>query len=132
MSVPPLPPIPSTRPYITQDHQKVRAGFRSRCCIPLSIKQRTRHELIDEFRLWTFPVVVGRGKRLFSDGTIPAALKLVDSTVCSTGVVTAHACRRARSSQDHSRWMNRPVQRTTLAHKLERRSRWITDFAILM
>jgi dihydrofolate reductase len=46
-----------------------------------------RHELIDEFRLWTFPLVVGRGKRLFSDGTIPAGLKLVDSTVSSTGVI---------------------------------------------
>jgi dihydrofolate reductase len=51
------------------------------------IQSLLRHELIDEFRLWTFPVVVGRGKQLFSDGTIPAGLKLVDSTVSSTGVV---------------------------------------------
>jgi dihydrofolate reductase len=51
------------------------------------IQTLLRHELIDEFRLWTFPVVVGRGKRLFSDGTIPAGLKLVDSTVSSTGVI---------------------------------------------
>jgi dihydrofolate reductase len=51
------------------------------------IQTLLRHELIDEFRLWTFPVVVGRGKRLFSDGTIPAGLKLVDSMVSSTGVV---------------------------------------------
>ena len=48
-----------------------------------------RHDLIDLYRLWTFPVVVGSGKRLFGDGTIPAALKLVDSTVSSTGVVIA-------------------------------------------
>jgi dihydrofolate reductase len=34
-----------------------------------------------------FPVVVGPGKRLFSDGTIPAGLKLVDSKVSTTGVV---------------------------------------------
>src|SRR5688572_17297242 len=40
-----------------------------------------RHELVDEFRLWTFPVVVGRGKKLFADGTMPAGLKLVDSTI---------------------------------------------------
>ena len=46
-----------------------------------------RHGLIDEYRLWVFPVVVGSGKRLFADGAIPAALKLVDSTVSSTGVV---------------------------------------------
>jgi len=50
------------------------------------IQTLLRHELINEFRLWTFPVVVGRGKRLFSDGTVPAGLKLVDSTVSSTGV----------------------------------------------
>lgn len=51
------------------------------------IQTLLRHGLIDEFRLWTFPVVVGRGKRIFSDGTIPAGLKLVDSTVSTTGVV---------------------------------------------
>ncbi len=45
------------------------------------------HDLVDRFRLWVFPVVIGSGKRLFSDGTIPAGLKLVDSTVSTTGVV---------------------------------------------
>jgi dihydrofolate reductase len=43
--------------------------------------------LIDEYRLWLFPLVIGTGKRLFADGTIPAALRLVDSTVSTTGVV---------------------------------------------
>jgi dihydrofolate reductase len=51
------------------------------------IQTLLRHELIDEFRLWMFPLVVGRGKRLFPDGTVPAGLKLVDSTVSSTGVM---------------------------------------------
>jgi dihydrofolate reductase len=46
-----------------------------------------RHNLIDEFRLWVFPVVVGPGKRLFADGTVPAGLQLIDSTVSTTGVV---------------------------------------------
>jgi dihydrofolate reductase len=45
------------------------------------------HNLVDEFHLWTFPVVIGSGKRLFADGTVPAALRLVDSTVSTTGVV---------------------------------------------
>jgi dihydrofolate reductase len=45
------------------------------------------HSLVDEYRLWIFPLVIGSGKRLFSDGTIPAALKLVDSKVSTTGVV---------------------------------------------
>jgi dihydrofolate reductase len=46
-----------------------------------------RHDLVDEFRLWAFPVVVGSGKRLFAEGTIPAGLRLVESQVSTTGVV---------------------------------------------
>ncbi|MBY9073572.1 dihydrofolate reductase family protein [Nocardioides sp. WL0053] len=46
-----------------------------------------RHGLIDEYRLWVFPLVIGSGKRLFADGTVPAALRLVDSQVSTTGVV---------------------------------------------
>jgi len=46
-----------------------------------------RHNLVDEFRLWVFPVVIGSGKRLFDDGVVPAGLKLIDSTISSTGVV---------------------------------------------
>jgi dihydrofolate reductase len=46
-----------------------------------------RHHLVDEFRLWVFPVVLGSGKRLFADGTVPTGLSLVDSTVSTTGVV---------------------------------------------
>ena len=44
------------------------------------------HDLIDEYRLWVFPVVVGAGKRFFGDGTSPGAMKLVDSKITSTGV----------------------------------------------
>ena len=51
------------------------------------IQTLLRHNLVDEYRLWVFPVVIGSGKRLFSDGTIPSALGLVDSTVSTTGVV---------------------------------------------
>ena len=46
-----------------------------------------RHDLIDEYRLWTFPVLVGTGKRLFADGVVPARLELVTSSVSTTGVV---------------------------------------------
>ena len=45
-----------------------------------------RHGLVDEYRLWVFPVTIASGKRLFADGTVPAALRLVDSTVSTTGV----------------------------------------------
>jgi dihydrofolate reductase len=51
------------------------------------IQTLLRHGLVDEFRLWAFPVVIGSGKRLFADGAIPAGLKLVDSVVSTTGVV---------------------------------------------
>jgi dihydrofolate reductase len=51
------------------------------------IQTLLRHGLVDEFRLWVFPLVLGSGKRLFAEGTVPAGLKLVDSTVSTTGVV---------------------------------------------
>jgi len=53
------------------------------------IQSLLEHGLVDEFRLWTFPVVVGPGKRLFGDATPPAGLELVDSAISSTGVVMA-------------------------------------------
>jgi dihydrofolate reductase len=43
--------------------------------------------LIDEYNVWTFPVVLGRGKRLFSETAKPSALRLVRSHVSTTGVV---------------------------------------------
>lgn len=51
------------------------------------IQTLLRHNLVDEYRLWVFPLVIGSGKRLFSEGTIPSGLKLVDSKVSTTGVV---------------------------------------------
>jgi dihydrofolate reductase len=53
------------------------------------IQTLLRHNLVDQYRLWVFPLVIGSGKRLFSDGTIPSGLKLVDSKVSTTGVVIA-------------------------------------------
>ncbi|HBM88671.1 MAG TPA: riboflavin biosynthesis protein RibD [Rhodobiaceae bacterium] len=51
------------------------------------IQTLLRHDLIDEFRLWTFPVVVGSGKRLFSEGTVPASLTLAKSEATGNGAV---------------------------------------------
>jgi len=45
------------------------------------------HGLIDEFRLWTFPIVVGAGKRLFADGAVPANLRLIKSESCASGAL---------------------------------------------
>jgi len=44
------------------------------------------HDLIDEYRLLTAPVVLGKGKRLFREGTRPAALKAIDHRATDTGV----------------------------------------------
>ena len=43
--------------------------------------------LIDEYNVWAFPVVLGRGKRLFSETAKPSALRLIRSQVSTTGVV---------------------------------------------
>ena len=51
------------------------------------IQTLLRHNLIDQYRLWVFPLVIGSGKRLFADGTIPSGLRLVTSKVSTTGVV---------------------------------------------
>ena len=51
------------------------------------IQTLLRHNLVDQYRLWVFPLVIGSGKRLFADGTVPVGLKLVDTKVSTTGVV---------------------------------------------
>ena len=51
------------------------------------IQTLLRHDLVDEFRVWIFPVVLGSGKRLFGEGTVPAGLELLDSKTSTTGVV---------------------------------------------
>src|SRR5712691_10159492 len=51
------------------------------------IQTLLKHDLIDEFRLWVFPVIVGSGKRLFGRGTIPGAFRLVDVKASTSGVV---------------------------------------------
>ncbi|MFM2314076.1 MAG: hypothetical protein RLZZ04_3352 [Cyanobacteriota bacterium] len=43
--------------------------------------------LIDEYNIWTFPVVLGRGKRLFENTAKPCAMRLLASKVSTTGVV---------------------------------------------
>jgi dihydrofolate reductase len=51
------------------------------------IQTLLEHDLVDEFNLWIFPVVLGTGKRIFEDGAVPAGLRLVDSQTFTTGVV---------------------------------------------
>ncbi len=53
------------------------------------IQSLLAHNLIDRFFIWTFPVVVGSGKKLFGDGTLPSGLRMVDHKVSTTGVIMA-------------------------------------------
>jgi dihydrofolate reductase len=46
-----------------------------------------KHDLVDEFWLKIYPLTLGSGKRLFVDGTIPAAFKVTESQVSSTGII---------------------------------------------
>lgn len=50
------------------------------------IQTLMKHDLVDEYRLLVFPVLLGSGKRLFAEGTIPNGLRLVDTTTSTTGV----------------------------------------------
>jgi dihydrofolate reductase len=45
-----------------------------------------RHNLVDRYRLWIFPVVIGSGKRLFGEGTVPAGLELIEGRTSRSGV----------------------------------------------
>lgn len=49
-----------------------------------------KHDLIDELWLKIFPITLGSGKRLFAEGTIPAAFKLIDGKVSTSGVIVAN------------------------------------------
>jgi dihydrofolate reductase len=46
-----------------------------------------RHDLVDRLNVWVYPVLLGSGKRLFADGTVPTALRLVESATFPKGAV---------------------------------------------
>ncbi|MEX0616260.1 MAG: dihydrofolate reductase family protein [Candidatus Woykebacteria bacterium] len=52
-----------------------------------------KHDLVDQFWLKTFPITLGSGKRLFGEGTVPAAFKLLESKTSPNGVVIANYAR---------------------------------------
>lgn len=49
-----------------------------------------KHDLVDELRLKIHPLTLGKGKKLFNNGVIPAAFTLTDSRITSTGVIIAY------------------------------------------
>jgi len=84
---------------------------------PGLIQALLKHDLIDEFRMWIFPVVIGTGKRFFGDGTIPAGLKLIESKVSKTGV-TINTYERAGDIKPGSFEFDEPTEA-----EIERRRR---------
>jgi dihydrofolate reductase len=54
------------------------------------IQTLLKNDLIDEMWLKIFPVTLGSGKKLFAEGTIPAAFKLTDSKITPLGVIFAN------------------------------------------
>jgi len=49
-----------------------------------------KHDLVDVFWLMVYPITLGSGKRLFADGTIPAAFKVTQSIVGANGVIVVN------------------------------------------
>ncbi|HKR34996.1 MAG TPA: dihydrofolate reductase family protein [Steroidobacteraceae bacterium] len=76
-----------------------------------------KHDLVDRFTLLVYPVVLGKGKRLFGAGAIPAALKLVDSKASASGV-TINSYERAGDVKVGSFALDQPS-----ADELARRER---------
>lgn len=46
-----------------------------------------KHDLVDELALKIHPIILGKGKKLFDDGSIPSAFTLIESTVTPSGVI---------------------------------------------
>src|SRR3546814_12623127 len=64
------------------------------CSSDLLLRTLFAHDLVDQLNLLIFPVVLGKGKRLFESGAAPGAFTLSESKVATTGVIIA-AYRRA-------------------------------------
>ena len=79
-----------------------------------------KHGLVDELRLWTFPLMLGTGKRLLRDGLVPAGLELIDSASFATGAQTslyktgAEIRLGSMSSEEHEQELE---EREQLAHR---------------
>lgn len=85
------------------------------------IQTLLRHDLIDEMKLMTYPLLLGKGKRLFAEGAVPAAMRLIDSTVSPTGVVVGRY-RRDGEVKPGSFAMAQPSQA-----EIARRRKWAAE-----
>ena len=51
------------------------------------VQSLLRFDLVDRLNLWLYPVLLGTGKHVFADGTVPAALRLVESVTYPSGTL---------------------------------------------
>jgi dihydrofolate reductase len=54
---------------------------------PTLMRTLAAHDLVDEYKFWVHPIILGGGKRLFAEGFDKCSLELVDVKSLSTGVV---------------------------------------------
>ena len=55
-----------------------------------------KYDLVDELRLKIHPLTLGKGKKLFAKGTIPASFKLTENSITTTGVIIAYYKRQGK------------------------------------
>ena len=86
-----------------------------------------KHDLADECRLKIYPVTLGPGKRLFAEGTIPAAFRLTESKASPSGVIVANY-RRAGDVRS-LRWCTytTPEERQVVADRFPRQDNLVWD-----
>lgn len=81
---------------ITGDIAKNIAGLKQSDGLPLSVQGSSQliqtlleNRLADDLFVWTFPVVLGAGKRLFGNGAVPQGFEVADMKLSTTGVTMA-------------------------------------------
>lgn len=82
---------------VVEEVRKLKAGEGAEIQVHGSgdlLQTLLKHGLVDELRIWWFPVVVGSGKRLFGGGAAPASFRLADTQFNTTGAVL-HVYERA-------------------------------------
>jgi dihydrofolate reductase len=83
--------VAAAMPHLKEQHDEVHtfgsAGL---------IQTLLQHDLIDDLNLWVYPLLLGTGKRLFADGTIPTALRFVHCTTYSNGTMQVSYARAGK------------------------------------
>lgn len=69
-------------PKIKKEHNEVRVIGSAEL-----LQTLLKHDLVDRFNIWVYPIVLGAGKRLFEEGAPPARMKLIESKAFPSGAV---------------------------------------------